>query len=933
MQKRHTIEGKVVIEGTSEPIPYVNVLLKELNLWAFTDTDGTFKITGIIPGKYTLEVSSLGYRKLTIDLDVNADLRALKFQLNEENLTLDQVVVTAVKGTSLNSSSRIEKTAIEHVQASSLADIMQLLPGNIIQNPTLTSQNRVTIRSIYDLNANNERGVGLLINGSRVSNDASLNLNPADPISGTTSTANTLDFRNYSTDNIESVEVLKGVLSAEYGDVTSGAIVVTTKAGYTPYEVRVKSDPRTKAIAFSKGFNLGQKRGSINIDADYAKAFTKWTSPVDIFDRTTMGITYSNTFNTDKSPLRFNVRLNGYISGNNVSSDPDVSKLDYYKRDDKRISLSLYGNWMLNKSWITTLNYNVSGSYEKDYANKYTVGSGSLIPSTNTLTEGIGYGYFIDPTVPRDYFSEEVPIYANAKISGKLNKKIGNTLSNTLFGLEYNTKGNIGRGEYYQSGAPQYFRERNYSEIPFMSDLSLFLEEKISLDLGKTKLELIGGARFNQMYIKGYNYSPTIDPRFNGKYDILPNRKNGVLKYLAIRGGWGIMQRLPSIVQLYPKPRYIDNPLFQYRNTTTGEELVIIQTSIIEDRLTYNLSPVRTRNIEFGIDFKLFGIDAQLTYFNEKLSDGITPNSTYLSETYQYYNSTTDPAAQPKYENGKVWVKDSQGNYVEQTYTTSREFKSFSKPDNRGIIDKWGIEYDLNFGKIKPLSTSLIINGSYIRSENSTPGVYYTYSGTADPLDSKQKFPYVGIFEGKDLMSIGDGRERLSTNFSLITHIPSIRMVISFVTQCIWLENTWNIYDSDKIYTLGANGEPVYGDYNNKLSTEVLYRDPISYMDHDGVIRPFNDYYTTSDPNLKMRLNMLRKATDQSYYFMKQGYNPYFMANIRITKEIGQTASLSFYANNFTNSTPILKNKARPNIVGIRKNTAIYFGAELKLTF
>ena len=56
------------------------------------------------------------------------------------------------------------------------------------------------------------------------------------------------------------------------------------------------------------------------------------------------------------------------------------------------------------------------------------------------------------------------------------------------------------------------------------------------------------------------------------------------------------------------------------------------------------------------------------------------------------------------------------------------------------------------------------------------------------------------------------------------------------------------------------------------------------------------------------------------------------MANIRVTKEIGDFAKISFYANNFTNSRPIMKNNARPNMLGERKNTSIYFGAELRIT-
>jgi len=927
-QKKYTIEGKVTLYGTNEPIPYANVVIKELNAWGASDVKGNFKIQGVIPGSYTFEVTSLGYQKYSLPVTISNDITNFKVQLKEENLTLNDVIVTATRGTSLNSSSKVEKTAIEHVQASSLADVMQLIPGALIQNPTLTSANTVTIRTINDLSGNNARGVGLLINGSRVSNDAIMTLPDA------VSTSKLLDFRNYSTDNIESVEILKGVLSAEYGDVTSGAILVTTKAGRSPYEVRIKSDPRTKAFAISKGFSLGAKAGNINIDADYARAFVNWVSPVNIFDRTTMGITYSNTFNADKRPLRFNVRLSGYISGNSVTSDPDVSKLDFIKSKENNLSLSIYGNWQINKPWITSLNYNVSGTYQKSNYEQFVVSSQLPLPTTSTMIEGISTGTFTSQIDQQDLNIEEIPLYANAKISGNLNKKIGNILTKTLLGAEWNTKGNMGRGTYYTSGTPQYFRERKYSDIPFMTDMSVFFEEKVNIPLfAKTSLELIAGVRFNQMIISGYNYNPTLDPRFNGKYTLIQSRRDGFLRSLSLRGGWGILQRLPSIVQLYPSPRYIDNPLFLYRNTATGQSLAVIQTSIIEDKLTYNLKPGRTTNSEIGIDFNLLGVDAQLTYFNEKLADGITFNSSYVSESYDYYNSVTDPNAAPMYQNGRVMIKNSLGEYVALAYKTNREFKSYSKPDNRGLMRKWGVEYDLDFGKIKSINTSVIVTGSYIKSENTTPGLVYSYSNYTDPIVSTQKLPYVGIYEGDAGMSLGTGRERLSTNISLVTHIPAIRMIITLVTQCIWLNNSWNVYDDGNIYTLGTNSQPVYGDYNNIRNTSILYRDPIAYMDFDGIVRPFSDYYTTSDQNLKTRLGSLRKATDVSSYFMTGGYDPYFMVNIRITKEIGKLASLSFYANNFTNSTPILKNKANPNAIGTRVNNPIYFGAELKLTF
>lgn len=923
-QKKYTIEGKVTLYGTNEPIPYVNILIKELNIWGSSDMKGLFKISGVIPGTYNLEATSLGYQKFLLSVTITKDVADFKVQLKEENLTLSDLVVTATKGGSMNSSSKVDKAAIDHVQASSLADVMQLIPGTIIKNPDLTSANVITIRSIIDdAGSNNARGVGLLINGSRVSTDAKMN-----------PTSSLIDFRNYSTDNIESVEVLKGVLSSEYGDVTSGAILVKTKAGRTPFEVRIKSDPKTKAFSFSKGFSLGQNSGNINIDADYARAFKDWISPVSIFDRTTLGITYSNTFNADKRPFRFNARLSGYISGNNITSDPDVSKLDFTKSSDKNISLAIYGNWLLDKTWISSLNYNLSGTYERDYSQIFTVTNQLPLPTTNTLIEGISIGSFTGTFNEQDKRSEDIPIYANAKISGSLNKKLNSVLSKTLLGIELNTKGNNGRGSYYPSGVPAYFRERSYKDVPFMTDLSIFVEEKVNIPVfAKTSLELIAGVRFNQMIISGYNYDPTFDPRLNGKYTLISERRSGLFRSLAFRGGWGVLQRLPSISQLYPDPSYIDNPLFQYRNTATGQQLAVIQTSIIDDRLPYNLKPARTTNSEVGVDFNILGIDAQLTYFKEKLSDGISGNSSYVSESYDYYNSVSDPNAAPKYENGRVWIKNSTGDYVQLGYTTNKEFKSYSRPDNRGIMDKWGIEYDLDFGKIKSINTSVIVNGAYMRSENTTPGPLYSYGNYTDPIDPRQKLPYVAIFEGTDLVSTGSGRERLSTNINIITRIPSIRMVVSLVTQCVWMSNSWNLYDEGNIYTLDQSGKPVYGEYNNKNNTSILYRDPVAYMDHNGVVRPFSDYYSTTDQNLRTRLNTLRKATDQSYYYLKSGYDPYFMANIRVTKELGNLASLSFYANNFTNSNPKLKNKARANDPGFRVNTPIYFGAELKITF
>ncbi len=925
---RYTISGKVTDKGTGEPIPYAQVILKETSQWGVTNDEGIFKIESVFAGDYTLESVVLGYVTYRLPITVSKDITTLNIKMSEDNLKLEQVVVTAVSAGTMNSSSKIDKTAIEHVQASSISDVMQLLPGNVVSNPDLTTANTIQIRSLNE-DANSNRGVGLLINGAQVSNDASM----SSIVKSGVAALPEVDFRSYSTDNIESIQVLKGVVSAEYGDVTSGAVMITTKAGRTPFEVRFKTDPRTKAAAINKGFSLSKDAGYLNLDLDYAHATSDLRSPVKTYARTNAGITYSNTFTLSNKPFRFNARLNGSFVNNNVKTDPDVAKDDFTEISDNNVMLSLYGNWMVNSKWLSVLNYNFSASYANNTTQEYEVLSGGMLPTTNVTTEGISEGYLMEINNNFDQRVHDVPLYLNGKVSGVLNKKAGKNLFKTTLGIEWNSKGNLGDGVYYVGPQPQYFRQQAYSDDPFLHNFAAFLEEKITVPVGETKLEMSLGARFNKMMIEGYDYAPTIDPRLNGRYVLVDKRHSTFFKHFALRGGWGIMQKLPTLSLLYPGELYIDNAIFTYNNTTTGQQLAVIDTRITPNYLDYNIEAAKTRNMEVGFDLNIGGVEMGFTYFNEKLSNGITDNRNISPRTVNYYSDVTDVNAAPKLEDGKVMIKNDLGNYVEAPYYTREEYVQYSNPDNRAKIDKWGVEYEFNFGKIKSLNTSVLMSGAYIKTTNSYSGEKYAYSGGADPVNPALEFPYIAVFAGNDELGTIDVRDRLNTNVSFVTNIPSIRMVVSLTLQCVWMDRYWSEFENGEIYYEDANGSAIYEDFSGESTLNKLYKDPIAYIDFEGTVRPFSDYHTTSDPDLKRRLAQMRETTTLSYYYAVNSYNPYFMANIRVTKEIGDLAAISFYANNFTNSNPIMVNDARPNSSGLRKNTNIYFGAELKLTF
>ena len=61
--------------------------------------------------------------------------------------------------------------------------------------------------------------------------------------------------------------------SVEYGNLTSGAVIIKTKSGVTPFETKVKLDSYSKMFYAGKGFLLGEKAGAMNLSADYSQSY------------------------------------------------------------------------------------------------------------------------------------------------------------------------------------------------------------------------------------------------------------------------------------------------------------------------------------------------------------------------------------------------------------------------------------------------------------------------------------------------------------------------------------------------------------------------------------------------------------------------------------------------------------------------------------
>lgn len=919
------VAGKVVEQGTGEPVVMASVVIKALGLWAVTDTEGRFEIAGVPAGPQQLEFDLLGYETRILPVEVKAGMPPLRIELAVSSLTLDAVVVTATEGGEITSASKITKQTIEHIQPSSLKDVMQLLPGAVTENPSLTQVNALSIRDIGN-NAANVAGTALIVDGASFSNDANLQMLSTGTAmgSGESNVASTagagVDTRQVSTDNIESVEVIRGIPSVVYGDLTSGAVVVRTKAGVTPWEVRLKADPQLKQISFGKGFDLGGNAGVMNFDADYAHALSDVRTPSSAYNRFNFQTGWSGNF---RKKLTVHAKLRANWSNATNASDPDLLLDELSQERDRGLRLNVNGRWILDKSWITNIEYLVSGGINDQFSrSRVYQGSAGRTPTSGAMYDGENEAFF----TPAQYYSDVCvygrPVDAQAKLTAHQLGKYGSVTNRILAGFEWKSQGNIGVGKVFDQtmppspGSAAAFRERSYRDIPFLHSLTGYLEDNLKVPLGGTLLEVQAGARVGTVLASGVSTASFfgVEPRINGRYILI--RKSSGLRELVVRGGWGITRKMPSMIYLYPEPAYKDVVSFYYNDfDANGTGLAVITTKRVETDAAL-LKLQRSRNVEAGVEFDAGAVSGSLVWFDEKMTDGYGFAAEYVPMIYNRYGYTWQNGAPSQVVlpsgAGLSWrIGGVTADGKTLPAITDTTFMSLARPVNGVAMDKWGVEFTFDVAKIPSLGTSVNVSGAYMQvASYNTAYTQRLYAGTSNG----RTFPYVGIYGGSSTTSNGSVKERLSTNIRLITHVPQLAMVVTLSAQLVFFESTRNLC------RFGGEDQAYFSETAGTWCVNPLY-----IMDRAGRTLPFTSGMA-SDPQYR---NLILTTNTETYY-IRQTYPFYGMLNLRLSKEIGRLATVSFYANNFLNLRGRVKNSVThyPN----DRNTPLYFGAEVKLS-
>lgn len=300
------IKGLVVSEG--QPLVGATVTLVELGLTLSSGKDGKFIFSKVPQGSYTLIVQYAGMKVQQVKATLGQEI---KVELEENSIAIDDVQVigqrSKVKGAT---STFISRQAIEHLQATSIAEVLQLLPGQAIYNPSFSTLTTPMIRqggsdATGKTHDNKSRGVAslgtsIIINGAQLSNNADMQavntaqggvLSSFDNASGRGP-----DLRQLTADNVESIEVIRGIPSVEYGDLTSGVIDVKTKAAVQPLQAKFRLNPTLKQGWVGQGFAVGKDQGALFVDVDYTYAANNQIQTSESYKRFNTSLQYTNTF-------------------------------------------------------------------------------------------------------------------------------------------------------------------------------------------------------------------------------------------------------------------------------------------------------------------------------------------------------------------------------------------------------------------------------------------------------------------------------------------------------------------------------------------------------------------------------------------------------------------------------------------------------------
>ena len=753
-------------------------IISNEKILGISDQEGRTSIV-LAKGSYTLLINHFMYQPQEISINLSKNT-VFNIELKSDYNQLQKVVITAKEDKGLTSKSIITKEAMQHLQPSSFTDLMELLPGGLARDPSLTSNNSASLRESRRPSDYNTTSLGIqfMIDDNVINSGANLqtsldadHLLKAAENRYTTSTG--VDMRTLSTNDIEKVEIIRGIPSAGYGDLTSGLIKIDRKIRHTPIQVRFKSDGFSKQYYTGKGFRI---KDSWDLFASLDLLDAKSTPDIDFnnYQRLTSSLRSKAKFKIGENSLEWRSNLDYSNNLDKQKADPDTGYdlVDKYKSSNQNIALSnnfIYNlkdeNLFFNKF---ILNTSARQGFEKLEQTKFVQLSGPRAVSIAT-EQGENVGYFPETRYISDFETDGKPLNISAMFQANGRKTIGAFNHKYEAGLDFRLAKNYGTGHKYDILRPvtggMTTRPRRFDDIPAYQLVATFLGDEIAYKINNHRFTLYAGLRFSSMLNVGSDYKINnkiyTEPRVNLQYNLPKLILNNSPFLIDLTMGYGEFYKMPTLNNLYPNDRFWDYTQLSFFHKDADYRYAYFMTY---KQNTVNKNLVAAKNIkkELRVDLSYKNHNLFVNFYKENLENGFRAVSNYTVHSYKRYDNTQvdlstwnngPDLTNIPFESRKVWA----------SYTTT---------ENGSETTKNGVEFGYSSPRIKTINTRFTFTGSYFRTQ---------YRNTI-PVQEKPQvslvgndYQYVGIYKN----DMGYDFRNMNYNLFIDTYIPNLNLTFS----------------------------------------------------------------------------------------------------------------------------------------------------------
>ncbi len=838
------LKGKVVDER-DKPIALATIRINNGLQVTTSNEKGEFSVP-IFQNEESVQLTLIHVGKKSLHREIKRQefFDFHHFKMEELSLTLQEVTITPTYQNTKNSNSSIffDKETIEATQAFSLQDVLRNLPGKANIAPNLNQLETLTLRGGNNstggadniFNLNNSLGIAIILDDTYLSNDGNMQSRSAsrwgmassgitgssysDSYLGTQSSKSYdvafqgIDLREIPVNNIESIEVIQGVASAKYGEITDGAIIINRQAGASPWALNLQLNGGSVSTGISKGFALG-KRGALNVSTNFINSNADPRDKIKTFNRINQSLMWTNRFSND---IKNTLSVDYNYRNDHRRLDPDDDQQEVSKFYNKGFSITNRLAVTTHSNIFNTINFNINYSSSNQSSYKQYILNRGITAITVKDTSGIYEGYYSNGSYRAEEEIIGQPMNFAARADASSHFEWGTSKHLLSYGLNYTRSNNGGKGIISDPDRPRWIlngggneRAYDFEQLPSAQNWGFFIENSISGKINNHAYKANLGVRADIQ--NGYL---TLQPRVNSSYKFN--------KEWSLTGSFGISSKAPTLAHMYPAPVFIDIDLLKVYAGDLSKALYLVYT---DKKILNNdhLKPSMSSQVELGLQFNGSRLSSALYAYHKRNWNGFETVNTDRKYSLPDYNYVVDPVT------GLI------------TYAEAGTFSNYFgfygyEMTNGAKTESLGVDWMINLKQIKAIKTSFsIANNILYTNFNRTQPVRVQIENNKIILPDNTSMTYA-VYEPD-----AGNQLQIMSKLNSSTHIPKVGFIVNFSADVFWKErrtsssmnSPYAYYKSDAVYQT-IDEAPLSAEIMNslnRLSEDVISENlPFAYF-------------------------------------------------------------------------------------------------------